>query len=133
MKFESLLKISKIEEEELKIEINSIQERLATIDGEITKTLSLLKECEKVIDNPSNFILSISSLNHISVLQQKINDLNNRKKDVLIEFNKINNKLIDKKAERKGFEKLINKQIQQIKKEQEKKEQIFLDDLNSKD
>ena len=133
MKFKGLLKISKIEEDELKKEVEIVQKKLNAIEEKISECTKSLKQCENTINNPSNFILSISALNHISMLQKKITILNDTKKDILIEFDKINNKFIDKKSERKGFEKLIEKQKYQLKKEKEKKEQIFLDDLNAKD
>lgn len=133
MKFKSLLKITKIEEDELKREVDEVQKKIDIINKKISETTILLKECENIVNNPSDFMLSMSSLNHIPILHQKIINLNNTKKDILSEFEKINNKFIEKKTERKGFEKLIDKQIQQIKKEKDRKEQIFLDDLNAKD
>lgn len=133
MKYNALLKITIVEENEIKESISFVNLKLFNLDKVISDKNILIQQCELISSNPKDILLTMSALNHIELLRKELRILNNQKQLIAEELNILENKLIEKKSERKGLEKLIenNKKLELAIKE--KKEQSFLDELNSRD
>lgn len=130
MRLDSLLKISKLEEDEINEKIQSLKSIISSIDNEIDSLKCEISTCELIISNPNDILLVKQSLDYISTLRNNIDSLNTKKSRFYIQLDELNIIYINKKSERKGFEKLIENQNKKRQKELEKKENLFLDELN---
>ena len=131
MRYSALLKIAKLEENEILESISHTNLKLSNLNEVIKLKNNSINHCKSISNNPTNIMITMSALNHIDLLYKELNILNNQKQIILNELELLNNRLSEKKSERKGLEKLIENHKKIQMKHKEKKEQNFLDELNS--
>lgn len=133
MNYTSLLKIAKLEEDEFADKVTSLEEKIYSINQKIGEVESTILKYEKDTLKPKDIFHTMSALNYVNVLSKELKTLNIKKNDLQHELNNLNKIYIEKKIERKGIEKLILKREAMQVSIENKKEQSFLDELNTID
>ena len=118
-------------------ELLNIQKLLHSKDVELTQITKITQQTESEIKtliaeiNSNVYSNSLEFYSLIDKLKDEWKDMENKKQSILKEKNAIFSKLLIKKQEIKSIEMLLAKKVDELKKEELKKEQNLLDELNS--
>lgn len=133
MKLGNVLKIRKIEEDIIRKKVNEIDVQIMEVDAEIKEIVKEVKFQENKkskIKSPQDYIQLTYS---ISSLKEQISKLISYKNLLLKKREEVNLELIEKAKDRKAIEILIDRESERKKVLFNKKEQDFMDELNSMD
>lgn len=127
-KLQKLLDIREKDEEESKLKYTQAQNQRKIVENNL-KNLELSYNKYYNISDICDVVTQKVTINYLSSLSQSIKDTNNQLEKETIKTNKAKEDFIQKQISRKTLEKLKENEIERIKAEEERIEQITNDEF----